>query len=116
MEETPMRSLLLSAVLAVASLGFLGAMPSSAEARPWYWSSYYYPTYTYYAPPTYYTPAVTTYYTPDYVAPAYTTTSYYSPPVVYSSYYTVPTARVFPRRVVYSPGYVYYSRPVVVWP
>ena len=42
-----MRSFLLSAVLGVASLGFLGALPSSAEAGPLrWWRDGYYPYFT----------------------------------------------------------------------
>jgi hypothetical protein len=113
-----MRSLFLGAVLTVASLGLLGALPSSAEAHHWRTTSSYYPAYTYSTPVTYYTPVVSSYYyPPDYAtyAPTYTTTSYYSPPVVTTSFYTPPTVTYYPRRVVYSPAYVSY-RPVVIYP
>jgi hypothetical protein len=112
-----MRSVLLSAVLGVASLGFLGVLPSSAEAGPWRWwrdgyySRYYYPsTVTYYSAPadgavTYGPTWTTSAYTPSpgamvtYTAP--TTTYYY--PTYYRTYY-------YPRRVFwssYSPVYYY---------
>jgi hypothetical protein len=115
-EEAAMRSFLLSAVLGVSSLGFLGALPSSAEAGPlrwWrdgYYSTYYYPpTVTYYSAPAdgtvTYGPTVTTSaYTPSanvtYTTP--TTTYYY--PTYYRSYY-------FPRRVYWS-----YYPPVYYYP
>jgi hypothetical protein len=116
-EEAAMRSFLLSAVLGVSSLGFLGALPSAAEAGPlrwWrdgYYSTYYYPpTTTYYSAPvettaTYGPTWTSSYYTPSpsatvtYTTPA--TTYYY--PTYYRSYY-------YPRRVFwssYSPVYYY---------
>src|SRR5262249_40213097 len=110
----------LGAVLTVASLGLLGAVPSSTEAHHWRTTSSYYPAYTYSTPVTYYTPTVSSYYYPPdyatYYAPTYTTTSYYSPPVVTTSYSTTPPVTSYPRRVVYSPAYVYSYRPVVIYP
>jgi hypothetical protein len=85
-----MRSFLLSAALGLAILGlFLGPAASSAEAfgGRW-WSSYYYPTYSYYGSG-YYSP----YYYPYYGYYPPTTSYYYAPG--YSNYYT--------------PGYTYYS-------
>jgi hypothetical protein len=111
---------MLGAVLTIASLGLLGATPSSAEARGWRTTSYYYAPYSFYVPEPYYAPSVSSFYYPadytTYNTAVYVSTSYYSPPVVYSSYYTVPTVTYYPRRAVYSPGYVYYYRPVVVFP
>jgi hypothetical protein len=106
-----MRSLLWSAVVALATLGMWGLAPSQTQAQRWWrggwggWGyapaySYYYPGYTYAYPAyTYSYPAYTTYYYPSYTAyrsyyytpgitytPAYST--YYTP--YYRSYYYYP--------------------------
>ena len=92
-----MRSLLLSAVLAIASLGLTVAAPSEAQARwpRWggYSGSYYNPGYSSY----YYTPSYGSYYYPGY-------SSYYYSTPSYGTYYT--------------PGYsnYYYSAPTYYWP
>jgi hypothetical protein len=118
-EEAAMRSFLMSAVLGVASLGFLGAVPSSAEARPWrYWSSSYYPTYSYYYPPavTYYSAPAdgTVTYSPTWTTSNYTpsgvTPAYYTTPVTTSYYYPTYRTYYYPRRAYwtnYSPVYYY---------
>jgi hypothetical protein len=106
-----MRSLFLSAILATASLGFLGTIPSSAKAQDWRYS--YYPSYGYYYAPnvTYYSPANTTYfpgqrpyYAPRdlsnvYVSPVYS--NYWPGYTIYrgrSNYYSAPTNVVYPAR------------------
>ena len=120
-----MRSIVLSAVLGVASLGFLSATPSSAEARPW-WRSGYAPVYTYSYPAyssyygSYYSPDYyASYYTPTYTYSAYPSYSYY-PTYGYTSAYYAPSYSYYtPRRVYYStPGYVTYSSysPVYYYP
>jgi hypothetical protein len=112
-----MRSFLLSAVLGVASLGFLGALPSSAEAGPlrwWrdgYYSTYYYPpTVTYYSAPV---DGTTVNYSPTWTTSSYTpsagaTVIYTTPATTY--YYPTYRTYYYPRRVFwsnYSP--VYYN-------
>ena len=97
-----MRSLILSAVLGLGSLGlFLGPAAPKADAQ-WGWrgwrSGFYYPTYSYYGPgyyspyygyPTYYGSYYPTYsYTyPTYTVPTY---SYYYATPAYSTYYATP--------------------------
>src|SRR5262249_2734781 len=103
--EVAMRSLFLSFVLGVASLGMLGLIPSEAQAQwrwrygpayqSYYYPGYYYPGYTSYYYPGYssfyYNPGYTTYYYPGYRTyyyyPGYTT-YYYRP--AYSSFYSYP--------------------------
>jgi plastocyanin len=77
MEESTMRTLLLSVGLGAICLGLLGVAPSEAEAR-WRQRRGYY----YYPPAGYYYPARTFYYGPAYYYPS---TAYYAPPA-YPSY------------------------------
>jgi hypothetical protein len=101
-----MRALILSAALAVATLGMLGAVPSPANAQDW--RTTYYPGYGYY-----YAPAV----------------NYYSPPQasylpeyrVYSGARVAPNVNIVPVYSTYWPGYtiyrgrtIYYSAPTNV--
>ena len=110
-----MRKLLLTLVLACASIGVIGMTPSRAEARWWnrgYVSSYYYPGYTYYYPSSsYFYPG----YSYGYATPGYTlyyystpyTTSYYSTPAYsYGTYYYTPSYSYG----YYGPGMRYYWR------
>ncbi|MFL5245994.1 MAG: hypothetical protein ACJ8FY_28320 [Gemmataceae bacterium] len=111
-----MRSLILSALLAITSIGLVGMTPSSAEAaRPWRWrgyypgyysSSYYVPDYSYYAPSysSYYVPGYASYYVPSY------TSSYYVAPTYSSYYYPAYRPSYYPSTVYYStPGITTYS-------
>jgi hypothetical protein len=108
-----MRSLFLSVVLGLSALGLtLGPLASSADAqwgwrRGWY-SSYYYPTYTYSYPAySYYYPGYSSYYTPGYT---YGVPSYYSTwsTPYYGSYYYTPSYSSYYSTPVYSyPSYSY---------
>ena len=69
-----MKSLFLSLVLGVASLGLLGLAPSQAQA--WWQTRSYYPAYSYYYPSYSYYPSY------GYAAPAYS--YYYGPRATYS--------------------------------
>jgi hypothetical protein len=91
-----MRSLFLSAVLAIATFGVMLATPSKADAQYWRWrgaypaynynySPYYYGGYSYYPSYSYYyTPGYSSYY---YYTPGYT---YYYTPSYYGGYYSRP--------------------------
>jgi hypothetical protein len=99
-----MRPLIMSLVLAAATLGAFAATPSKAQAQWGRWRSYYYTpgTYSYY-PSTYaYVPATTVYSAPTYsyyYTPAYATPTYgYS----YAPAYATPRYSYY-----YTPGYYY---------
>jgi hypothetical protein len=106
-----MRSFVLATVLSAASLGLLGAFPSSAEAgplRPWRDAYYYPPTVAYYSNP-YVGTTVT--YGPTWTTSAYTpsgATAYYTAPTT-TYYYPTYRTYYFPRRAYWSNyGPVYY--------
>jgi hypothetical protein len=77
-----MRSLILSLVLGIGSVGVLALVPSQAEARSWRGGYYYYPGYASYSPRASY------YYSGPWGYPAYSYGRYagYRPPF-YNSYY-----------------------------
>ena len=124
-----MRSLICSLLLAAATMGIWGALPSEAQAqsRGRYWRGYASPTYSYnytpnfnaypwnyYAavsPPLY--NALSNYYTPLYdpYAAALYNYGYYQPSLNYS--YTLPSYQYYYgpggyRQFYYSPGSTYY--------
>jgi hypothetical protein len=107
-----MRKLLLTLVLAAASVGLVGLTPSTAKAQWWrrgYYSTYYYPEYTYgYYPgySTYYYSAPS-YYSYNYAVPGYSYGySYAMPGYSYGTYY----APVY-RYGYYAPSVSYYAWP-----
>jgi hypothetical protein len=104
-----MRKLFLTLVLGAVALGLVGLTPSDAQAQRWRWrrgySTYYYPSVTYYTPGYsggYYSTPGYSYYTPGYT---YGYSSYYTPG--YSTYYSAP---VYSYGTYYAPGTVYYGR------
>ena len=101
-----MRALILSAALAVATLGILGAVPSPANAQDWRYT--YYPGYGYYAVP------VANYNSAP--EPIYVTGNR-----PYNNAQVAPNVNVIPVYSTYWPGYtiyrgrtVYYSAPTNV--
>jgi hypothetical protein len=93
-----MRSLFLSVVLGLASLGLTAVTPTQSHAawwNGWEYTGYSYPAYVYSYPGYgYYSPGYASYYHPGYA-------SYYYPG--YAGYYSYPTYSY------YYPGYANYS-------
>jgi hypothetical protein len=94
-----MRSLFLSIVLGLVSLGLVGLTPQRAEAQWPRYSGYYYPSTSYYYSAPYYSGY---YYPRTYSYPGY---SGYYYPQNYSSYYYPGNYSSY-----YYPGYGYYYR------
>jgi hypothetical protein len=99
-----MRSLILSLVLAVASLGVVGVTPTESQAQRWFgWRRGYYGGPVYYPGAYAYYPYYNSYLYP-YAYPSYS----YSYTMPYYSYYTVPGYSSY----YYNPGsYSYYYYP-----
>jgi hypothetical protein len=108
-----MRSLFLSLVLGVTSLGVIGITPSSADAAWWRRGYAYYPAYTYpgyssyYASPYAYSSPYT--YGYSYAPYGYSYNYNYSYYPGYSRYYYAPTYSTpyYPTYYYSSPGYYY---------